>query len=59
MHKNRINHAKVKAALDTACPSCGSVISPAEILLVDSENMRCPKCGNIFAAKSEPVRKAD
>jgi predicted RNA-binding Zn-ribbon protein involved in translation (DUF1610 family) len=57
MQKNKINRAKVLAALNTTCPSCGFSISPAEVVRIDFERMRCPKCGAIF----EPgeVRKAD
>jgi ribosomal protein S27AE len=50
MHKNKINRAKVLAALNTICPSCGYSITPAEIVRVDAERMRCPKCGSVFAA---------
>lgn len=50
MQRNKINRTKVLAALNTACPSCGASISPAEIVRVDSERMRCPKCGHIFEA---------
>jgi predicted RNA-binding Zn-ribbon protein involved in translation (DUF1610 family) len=57
MSRNKINLAKVLAALNTVCPSCGFSISPAEIVRVDSERMHCPKCGSVFAAKSEVVRK--
>jgi len=35
MHKNKINRAKVVAALNTICPSCGHSISPAEVARVD------------------------
>ncbi len=59
MHKNKINLEKVMAALNTTCPSCGYSISPAEIVRIDFERMKCPKCGEIFAAKSQVVRKAD
>ena len=59
MHKNKINLAKVLAALKTVCPSCGFSITPAEIVRVDMQRMVCPKCGLLFDAKSEPVRKAD
>jgi ribosomal protein S27AE len=59
MHKNKINLEKVLAALNVTCPSCGYSISPAEIVRIDFERMKCTKCGAVFAAKSEPVRKAD
>jgi predicted RNA-binding Zn-ribbon protein involved in translation (DUF1610 family) len=57
VQKNKINRAKVLGALNTACPSCGRSISPDQVMRIDSERMRCPECGAIFAAKSESVRK--
>jgi ribosomal protein S27AE len=59
MHKNKINRAKVLAALNTICPKCGYSISPAQIVRIDFERMRCPECGAVFVAKAEPARKAD
>jgi ribosomal protein S27AE len=59
MHKNKINRAKVLAALNTTCPECGYSISPAEIVRIDFERMKCTKCGLVFAAKAERVRKAN
>jgi len=54
--KNKINLEKVLAALNTVCPKCGYVITPAEIQRINFELMRCPKCGQIFDAAK--VRKA-
>jgi ribosomal protein S27AE len=59
MHKNKINRAKVLAALNTICPKCGYSISPAQIMRIDFDRMRCPECGAVFAAKAEPARKTD
>jgi ribosomal protein S27AE len=59
MHKNKINLEKVLAALNTACPSCGYSISPAEIVRIDFERMKCTKCGSVFAPKPETTRKAN
>jgi DNA-directed RNA polymerase subunit RPC12/RpoP len=28
-----------------ACPACGYKIPPNELLHVDGDNIRCPKCG--------------
>jgi len=59
MQKNKINLEKVLAALNTTCPSCGYSITPAEIVRIDSERMRCPKCGTVFDAKPyAPSKKA-
>jgi predicted Zn finger-like uncharacterized protein len=48
VQKNKINRVKVLAALNAVCPSCSYSISPAEIVRIDSEKMRCPKCGHVF-----------
>jgi ribosomal protein S27AE len=50
MRKTKINRAAVMALLNTACPSCGYSIPPGEILRVTTEEMKCPKCGSVFAA---------
>jgi predicted Zn finger-like uncharacterized protein len=50
MQKSKINLAKVLAALNSVCPACGASICPAEIVRVDSERMRCPKCAHVFEA---------
>jgi predicted RNA-binding Zn-ribbon protein involved in translation (DUF1610 family) len=57
MQKSKINLTKVLAALNTMCPSCGFSIPPAEIVRVDSERMRCPKCGHVFEAGESPTAK--
>ena len=49
--KQKIDRQKVLAALNTVCPSCGVLIPPAEIMRIDSERMRCAKCGHVFDAK--------
>jgi predicted Zn finger-like uncharacterized protein len=54
MQKNKINRAKVLAALNTICPSCGASISPAEIVRIDSTRMQCPECGHVFEAGKSP-----
>ena len=48
MHKNKINLTKVLAAMNTTCPSCGYSISKAEIVRLDFERQKCPKCGVVF-----------
>jgi len=37
MHKNKIDRAKVLAALNTVCPSCGYSITPIEVVRIDFE----------------------
>lgn len=59
MQRKKVDLKKVLESLTTVCPSCEASISPAEIVRVDSERMRCPKCRSVFAAKSGPVRKAE
>jgi len=48
MRKNKINREKVIAALNTTCPSCGYSITPAEVVRIDFERMKCPKCAVVF-----------
>jgi ribosomal protein S27AE len=48
--KQKINLAKVLAALNTPCPKCGYSIPPGEKRRVDFEHMQCPKCGERFIA---------
>jgi predicted RNA-binding Zn-ribbon protein involved in translation (DUF1610 family) len=40
---------KVLAELNTACTACGYSIPPNEMMRIDSERMRCPRCGEKFA----------
>ena len=56
MRKSKINRAAVMAAQNTACPSCGYSIPPAEIQRVSTEEMKCPKCGSVFDAGKVRVR---
>jgi ribosomal protein S27AE len=49
--KQKINLAKVKAALNTFCPKRGYSIPPAEIRHMDFDTMKCPKCGEVFAVR--------
>jgi ribosomal protein L32 len=46
--KQKINHEKVQAALNTVCPKCGYVIPPGEIRRVDFSLVECPSCGERF-----------
>jgi predicted RNA-binding Zn-ribbon protein involved in translation (DUF1610 family) len=55
--KQKINRAKVEAALNTPCPKCGYSIAPADIRRVDFERVECPKCGERFIPVSANVRQ--
>lgn len=37
--------------LSTECTECGYKIHPAELLYVDEQKVRCPKCGKDFLPK--------
>jgi hypothetical protein len=50
MQRKKIDIKKVLASLNTTCPECGYSITPAEIVRIDFERMKYPKCGKIFAA---------
>jgi predicted RNA-binding Zn-ribbon protein involved in translation (DUF1610 family) len=43
------------ADLATTCTACQYPIPPAEIVHVDSDHLRCPKCGAQFI----PIRKGN
>lgn len=51
--KQKIDLAKVRAALNTARTKCGHVITPDKILRRDSETLECPKCGERFKPTSK------
>jgi predicted RNA-binding Zn-ribbon protein involved in translation (DUF1610 family) len=46
--RKKVNIAKALASLNTSCPKCGKVITPAETQRIDFERMKCPVCGEIF-----------
>jgi predicted RNA-binding Zn-ribbon protein involved in translation (DUF1610 family) len=50
--RKRVDIKKVRASLDTTCPKCGKIITPAEMQRIDFERMKCPACGERFA----PIR---
>jgi ribosomal protein S27AE len=52
--KQKINRAKVMAALNTLCPKCGYSIPPGEIRRVDFDKMECPGCGARFKPGALP-----
>jgi len=54
--KQKINRAKVMAALDTICTECGHAIAPDQVRRIDMLHVECPKCGKRFirAKKREP-----
>jgi predicted RNA-binding Zn-ribbon protein involved in translation (DUF1610 family) len=49
--RKKINLEKVLASLDTLCPKCGKVITPAEMQRIDFERMKCPACGELFTRR--------
>lgn len=55
--RQKINLAKVNAALNTSCPKCGHLIAPAELRRIDFERVECPKCGERFVPGSRNVRQ--
>jgi len=46
--KEKINLEKIKASLFTLCTECGYKIPPSEERRINSDQMRCPKCGAGF-----------
>jgi ribosomal protein S27AE len=53
MQRKKIDLKKVLECLNTACPSCGYSITPAEIVRIDFERQKCPKCGETFDARKK------
>jgi ribosomal protein S27AE len=51
MPRGKINLEKILAALDTTCTECGHSFPPSEILRIDFDTMKCPKCGAVFTPK--------
>lgn len=47
--RGKIDLEKVRACLNKICSLCGYTITPPEIMRLDFERMRCPKCGGVFA----------
>jgi transposase len=50
MPRGKIDIKKVLASLNTSCPKCGHLITPAEIKRVSWEEIECPQCGERFDA---------
>jgi hypothetical protein len=46
--KQKIDMVAVLACQNTICPKCGKTITPAEVLRLDFERVRCPACGEAF-----------
>ena len=58
MPRGKINLQKVLASLNTPCPKCGHLITPAEIKRVSWEEIECPTCGERFdASKTKRAAK--
>jgi hypothetical protein len=54
MQSKRIDLSKVLQAMNTTCPGGGYSITPAEIVTIDFERQKCPKCGMVFDARKSP-----
>jgi hypothetical protein len=39
---------KIRESLQTICTQCGYSISPIDLVRLDNERVRCPKCGKEF-----------
>ena len=53
MHKNKVNLQEVLRHLNALCPECQYSIPPSEIVRLDFERIRCPKCGAVFDASKK------
>jgi predicted RNA-binding Zn-ribbon protein involved in translation (DUF1610 family) len=55
--KQKINLEKVRASLNTLCPKCGYSIPPEKLYRIDSDQIKCPKCGERFIPRVKEVRQ--
>jgi predicted RNA-binding Zn-ribbon protein involved in translation (DUF1610 family) len=46
--RRKVNLDKVRASLNTICMECGYSIPPSEVQTLDSQRLKCPKCGKDF-----------
>ncbi len=51
--RSKMDLAKLHASMDTTCPHCGFTISPAELVRIDSERVRCPSCRKDLVRKKK------
>jgi predicted RNA-binding Zn-ribbon protein involved in translation (DUF1610 family) len=59
MPRGKIDLQKVLASLNTPCPKCGHLITPAEIKRITWDEIECPACGEKFdPAVAKQARKA-
>jgi len=49
--RGKINLEMILASLNTTCTACGYSIPPNEILGIDFDTVKCPKCGEVFTLK--------
>jgi ribosomal protein S27AE len=46
--RSKLNLEAIRSAGNVGCPHCNVILSPAEYLRLDSERLRCGKCGKDF-----------
>jgi hypothetical protein len=55
--RGKINLEKIRASLNTDYTECGYSIPPNEIMRIDFDTMKCPKCGAVFAPKKRTEKQ--
>ena len=51
--RSKIDLEKILASLNTICTECRYSIPPNEIMRIDFDTIKCPKCGAVFAPKKK------
>jgi DNA-directed RNA polymerase subunit RPC12/RpoP len=46
--RSKLDLEAMRASLNVDCPHCHAALSPAEYMRLDSERLRCTKCGKDF-----------
>jgi DNA-directed RNA polymerase subunit RPC12/RpoP len=50
----KIDLSRVRSSFNTRCLRCGHSIEPAELMRVNTEEIKCPACGSVFVPKKKP-----
>jgi hypothetical protein len=48
LHGSKLTLDAMRSVGNEKCPHCRAILSPAEYLRLDSERLRCVKCGRDF-----------
>src|SRR5438270_13430558 len=58
--RSKYNLEAIRALSNVECPHCNVILSPADYLRLDSERLRCVKCGkDLYPAEERRPADAD